>query len=71
MADSTGAISPIRSRMGGTCGQAVQMLISTDPARREDVHRIHRALFGDCLPNYDSSFFAGSNNAADVPDEQV
>ena len=57
VADATGAISPVLSFLGGTFGRAVQVLISIDPARQEDVDRIHKDLFGDCLPNYDSSFF--------------
>ena len=57
VADATGAISPVLSFLGGTFGQAVQVLIRIDPGRREDVDRIHKDLFGDCLPNYDSSFF--------------
>jgi len=62
LADSTGAITPEHSFVGGTAGNAVQVLISVDPARREDVQRIHRELFGDCLPNYDSSFFKSQLN---------
>ena len=60
--DASGAISPVVSYVGGTFGQAVQVLISIDPARREDVDRIHKSLFGDCLPNYDSSFFKEQQN---------
>jgi len=62
LADSTGAITPALSLLGGTFGQAVQVLISIDPTRREDVNRIHKDLFGDCLPNYDSSFFKQQQN---------
>lgn len=62
LADSTGAISPAYSIVGGTCGAAAQVLVSIDPARREDVDRIHEELFGDCLPNYDSSFFKEQRN---------
>jgi hypothetical protein len=60
--DSTGAISPVLSLAGGTFGNAVRVLISIDPARRKDVDRIHKDLFGDCLPNYDSSFFKEQQN---------
>jgi hypothetical protein len=69
VADATGAISPVVSYVGGTFGQAVQVLISIDPARREDVDRIHKDLFGDCLPNYDSSFFTEQQNID--PDDQA
>ena len=67
--DATGAISPLVAFVGGTFGQAVQVLISIDPARREDVDRIHKGLFGDCLPNYDSSFFKEQQNLD--PDDQA
>ena len=69
VADATGAISPVVSFVGGTFGQAVQVLISIDPARREDVDRIHKDLFGDCLPNYDSSFFKEQQKLD--PDDQA
>jgi len=67
--DATGAISPVVSCAGGTFGQAVQVLISIDPSRREDVERIHKNLFGDCLPNYDSSFFREDRKLE--PDDQT
>jgi hypothetical protein len=59
--DQTLEMTPIRSNLGGFFGQGVQMLISAESTRRDDVSRIHEALFGDCLPNYDSSFFRGQN----------
>ncbi len=55
--DKTPEMTPIRSRLGGTFGQAVQVLISTLSTSREEVGKIHEQLFGDCLPNYDSTFF--------------
>ena len=62
LVDSNGAITPALSRMGGAFGNAVRVLISIDPRRREDVQRIHSELFGDCLPNYESSFFKEQHN---------
>ena len=38
-------------------GPSVTMDISVDAARTNDVAQIQRELFGDGLPNYDSSFF--------------
>ena len=62
VSDATGAIGPLVSSAGGTFGNAVRVLIRTDPARRADVDRIHQRLFGDCLPNYESSFFKEQRN---------
>ena len=56
--DGTNAIGSIAAVGGGRCGQAAHVLIRFDPERRKTVHEIHADLFGDCLPNYDSSFFA-------------
>jgi hypothetical protein len=69
VADSTGKMSLALSVMGGSFGGAVQVLISIDPARRADVLRIHQELFGDCLPNYDSSFFKEHRKLE--PDDQT
>ena len=44
---------------GGTFSQPVQILVSGSVDRREEIHQIHAKLFGDCLPNFDSSFFTG------------
>jgi hypothetical protein len=57
VSDKTPEITPIRSYLGGTFGQAVQILISAASSSREHVGRIHEELFGDCLPNYNSTFF--------------
>ena len=43
--------------LGGLYSGATQILLSGSVARREDIQRIHESLFGDCLPNFDSSFF--------------
>jgi hypothetical protein len=56
--DGTGAIGSIPAAAGGAFGQAAQVLIRIDPQRRKIVNEIHTDLFGDCLPNYRSSFFA-------------
>jgi hypothetical protein len=63
--DQTPEMTPIRSNLGGDFGQGVQILISVESTRREDVARIHEALFGDCLPNYDSSFFRAQDAEED------
>jgi hypothetical protein len=69
--DKTPEMTPIRSRLGGTFGQAVQVLISTLSTSREEVGKIHVKLFGDCLPNYESGFFReqgpGDTSDADEP----
>lgn len=50
-------------RMGTVNTNAgVTLLISIDPKRSDDVDKIHRELFGDGLPNYDSSFFRDHRN---------
>lgn len=36
--------------------------ISVDPNRSDEVRQIHSDLFGDGLPNYDSSFFRDGHN---------
>jgi hypothetical protein len=55
--DKTPEMTPIRSRLGGAFGQAVQVLINMLSTSREAVGEIHEKLFGDCLPNYDFAFF--------------
>lgn len=37
-------------------------LVSVESARASDAAEIHRNLFGDALPNYDSSFFRDHRN---------
>jgi hypothetical protein len=55
--DGTSTMAPIIAATGGRFGQAAQVLISIDPANREDVGKIYSELFGDGLPDYDSLFF--------------
>jgi hypothetical protein len=43
-------------------GPPVTMDISVDSARSSEVAEIQRDLFGDGLPNYDSSFFRDDRN---------
>ena len=38
-------------------GPSTTLVISVDPARSNEANEILRDLFGDNLPNYDSSFF--------------
>ena len=49
---------PLRAGYGGSNGPTV----SVDPTRGPEVDEIHRDLFGDGLPNYDSSFFREHRN---------
>ncbi|MBA3963877.1 MAG: hypothetical protein H0X40_18530 [Chthoniobacterales bacterium] len=54
---------PFRTRrktMGYDLTSAI--LVSIDPARAGEAAEIHRDLFGDALPNYDSSFFRAHRN---------
>lgn len=39
-----------------------EIVISVEAARASEAAEIHRALFGDGLPNYDSSFFRERRN---------
>jgi len=39
-----------------------EILISVDLRQASDAAKIHRDLFGDGLPNYDSSFFQKQRN---------
>ena len=43
-------------------GPPATMDISVDSARSSEVAQIQQELFGDSLPNYDSSFFRGRHN---------
>ena len=45
-----------------SAGPTITMQIKVDPTRSAEVDRIHRELFGDGLPNYDSSFFRDQRN---------
>ncbi len=66
--DGAADIGPIQAKGGGTFGQAAQATVSVAAAQKERADRIHTDLFGDCLPNYDSTFFDNPDNVAD---EQV
>ena len=61
---------------GGTGSIFVQtdhgLMISVEPAGRDKAHELHAQLFGDALPNFDSSFFRdASPDAKTEDDEQV
>jgi len=43
-------------------GPTAAIYISVDAARGKEAAEIHRDLFGDGLPNYDSSFFRDHDN---------
>jgi actin-related protein len=53
---------PLRAGYGGSNGPTVSIDISVDPTRSAEVDQIHHDLFGDSLPNYESSFFRGQRN---------
>jgi hypothetical protein len=61
-ADITFRAEPLRAGYGGSNGPTVSMDISIDPSRSSEVEVIHRELFGDGFPNYDSSFFRDRRN---------
>jgi hypothetical protein len=44
-------------------GPSTTLVISVDSTRASDANQILRDLFGDNLPNYDSSFFRSQRNA--------
>jgi extradiol dioxygenase family protein len=43
-------------------GPSTTLVIGVDSARSSEANQILRDLFGDNLPNYDSSFFRGHHN---------
>ena len=55
--DHTADASTPLGHICGTFSQSTQILISGSVDRREEIQQIHTSLFGDCLPNFDSSFF--------------
>ena len=63
--DGAADISPARSYFGGSFGQAAQATIRVARAEKELADKLHEELFGDCLPNYDASFFSDSHDTAE------
>ena len=53
---------PLRAGYGGSNGPTVSIDVSVDAQRSVEAADIHRDLFGDELPNYDSSFFRQHRN---------
>lgn len=41
----------------GQYGTEARISIHIESTRLDEAQQIHHQLFGDCLPNYDSSFF--------------
>jgi hypothetical protein len=41
---------------------STEIVVRVEPQRAGDAAKIHRELFGDALPNYDSSFFREHRN---------
>ncbi|MEY2512151.1 MAG: hypothetical protein QOE26_2914 [Verrucomicrobiota bacterium] len=68
--DGAADIVPALSYFGGAFGQAAQATVHVAPAQKDLVDQIHADLFGDCLPNYESTFFSDSD-ATKNPDEPV
>lgn len=63
--DGVSNINPVLAEGGGSFGQAAQVTVSVAAPQKEQADRIHTDLFGDCLPNYDSTFFDNPENVAD------
>ena len=55
--DRTASEATPLGHLGGLYSGSTQILLSGSVARRDEIHRIHESLFGDCLPNFESSFF--------------
>jgi hypothetical protein len=53
---------PLRAGYGGSNGPTVSIDVRVDARRSVEAADIHRDLFGDALPNYDSSFFREHRN---------
>ncbi|HWM23235.1 MAG TPA: hypothetical protein VNP98_00295 [Chthoniobacterales bacterium] len=68
--DGAADINPVMSFLGGAFGQAAQATVRVAPEHKELADRIHADLFGDCLPNYDASFFTDSETTQENPNEQ-
>jgi hypothetical protein len=62
--EQAGIVFAIISQAEGNneAGPTITMEIRVDPTRSDEVDRIHRGLFGDLGPNYDSSFFRNRRN---------
>ena len=65
--DGVSDIVPALSYFGGSFGQAAQATIRIAPEHKALAEQVHMELFGDCLPNYDASFFtdAGARSGDD------
>ena len=61
--DGSTRIDPVSSALGGKFGQAAQAKIKIAPTSKDAAEKIHADLFGDCLPNYEATFF--KKNQAD------
>lgn len=53
---------PLRAGYGGSNGPTVSIDVHVDTHRSVEAADIHRELFGEALPNYDSSFFRERRN---------
>lgn len=66
--DGIANINPAAAGEGGAFGQNAQVIVRVAETQKQEADRIHADLFGNCLPNYDSTFFDDPDN---VSDEQV
>ena len=55
--DGSTRIDPVSSALGGKFGQAAQAIIKVAPTSKEVAEKVHSDVFGDCLPNYEATFF--------------
>jgi hypothetical protein len=63
--DGVANIGPLQAEGGGAFGQAAQATVSVAAAHKPRADLVHTDLFGDCLPNYDSTFFDNPDNVSD------
>jgi hypothetical protein len=63
--DGVANIGPLQAESGGAFGQAAQAMVWVAPAQKQQADLIHTDIFGDCLPNYDSTFFDNPDNVSD------
>jgi hypothetical protein len=55
--DGSTKIDPISSALGGKFGQAAQATIRVAQSSKDVAEKVHADVFGDCLPNYEATFF--------------
>ncbi len=63
--DGAADIVPALSYFRGAFGQAAQATVRVAPEHKTQADRVHTEIFGDCLPNYDASFFTDASATSD------